>query len=219
MNTLIDGVRKFHREVFSARPHLYENLAQQGQHPRILFITCSDARIEPEVITQTQPGELYVVRNAGNLIPPHDPTQTRPVSGEEASIEFAVSVLGVAQIVVCGHSHCGAIEHLLDAGTARGLSGHPNECSHSLAVWLRHGAPSLAALASGSDLGSLSVEDKVVRLSHLNICTQLAHLQTIPSVAEAVEAGRVTLSGWYYCLEKGTVEVLDAHSQQFIPVI
>lgn len=220
---LIDGVRKFHREVFLARHQVYEHLAEEGQHPRILFFTCSDSRIEPEVMTQTQPGELFVVRNAGNLIPPHTPHHPHAISGEEASIDYAITVLGVRELVVCGHSHCGAMEHLLGTNTLcegrceRHAATAP--CNDTLREWLQHGAASLEALYQTPDLPHLTYAERVERLARLNIATQLGHLKTIPSVARALAEGRLELCGWYYCLEKGSVEVFDFQRHQFIPVV
>ena len=109
MQRLVDGVQRFQTNVFSAQRHLFERLAE-GQNPLALFITCSDSRINPNLITQTEPGELFILRNAGNIVPPYGASR----GGEEGSIEYAVSVLGVEDIIVCGHSHCGAMSALLD---------------------------------------------------------------------------------------------------------
>ena len=108
MQKLIQGLHRFQRDLFGSQRELFERLAQ-GQHPEVLFITCSDSRINPNLLTQTQPGELFILRNAGNIVPPYGAVQ----GGEAATIEFAVAGLGVKDIIVCGHSHCGAMKGLL----------------------------------------------------------------------------------------------------------
>jgi len=109
MDKIVEGIHQFQKDVFSSKQQLFEGLAD-GQHPRALFITCSDSRIDPSLLTQTEPGELFLLRNAGNIIPPYGTVE----SGEAATIEYAVSVLGIKTIVVCGHSHCGAMGGLLN---------------------------------------------------------------------------------------------------------
>ena len=126
MQKLIDGLHDFQRNVFGHRREFFERLAH-GQSPEVLFITCSDSRINPNLITQTQPGELFIIRNAGNIVPPHGPIP----GGEAATIEFAVSGLGVKDIVVCGHSHCGAMQALLDPSKVASMP--------CVSGWLVHG--------------------------------------------------------------------------------
>ena len=109
MQKLVEGIHQFQKEVFSSKQPLFEGLAD-GQHPLALFITCSDSRINPNLLTQTEPGELFILRNAGNIVPPYGAVE----GGEAATIEYAVSVLGVKDIIICGHSHCGAMGGLLD---------------------------------------------------------------------------------------------------------
>src|SRR5881227_2975221 len=113
MEKILDGVRRFRETVFREQQPLFERLARR-QAPQALFITCSDSRINPNLITQTDPGELFILRNAGNIVPPYGASR----GGEEGSIEYAVSVLGVEDIIVCGHSHCGAMSALLDPAKA-----------------------------------------------------------------------------------------------------
>src|SRR5579859_6664390 len=128
MQKLVQGIHHFQNQVFSSNKDLFEHLTN-GQHPDALFITCSDSRINPNLITNTEPGDLFILRNAGNLVPPHRPY----TGGEAATVEFAVAALGVEDIIVCGHSHCGAIKGLL----------HPEKLAEmpAVAAWLKHAEP------------------------------------------------------------------------------
>ncbi|WP_030712228.1 carbonic anhydrase [Streptomyces sp. NRRL F-2580] len=185
MQDLSDGVARFRREVFPAKAELFARLA--GTHrPTTLFIGCSDARVVPELITQSEPGELFVVRTAGNLVPAYAPGP----DGVTASIEYAVAVLGVTGIVVCGHSACGAMTALAE-GTDLGAAP-------SVADWLRHADASVARTASTGP-------DRVSALVRENVRAQLANLATHPSVARARAAGTLTLRGWVYDIRSGGV--------------
>ncbi|MEU8925789.1 carbonic anhydrase [Kitasatospora sp. NPDC048545] len=191
---LTRGVTRFRQDVFPARAELFSRLA--GHHaPRTLFIGCSDARVVPELITGAEPGELFVIRTAGNLVPAHTPG----ADGVAASIEYAVAALGVRDIVVCGHSACGAMTAL-----ARGhdLTGTP-----AVAAWLRHADASSARSATGGDdVGSAEVADLVRH----NVLAQLANLATHPPVARALARGEVALHGWVFDIATGAVEELTA---------
>ncbi|MGW6853787.1 carbonic anhydrase [Streptomyces virginiae] len=183
---LTDGVARFQREVFPAKADLFAHLA--GVHrPTTLFIGCSDARVVPELITQSEPGELFVVRTAGNLAPAHAPG----TDGVAASVEYAVAVLGVTDIVVCGHSACGAMTALAE--------GSDLSAAASVAGWLRHADASVAHTARVAGPERLSV------LIRENVRAQLANLATHPSVARALTAGTLTLHGWVYDIRSGGV--------------
>ncbi|MFK0203948.1 carbonic anhydrase [Streptomyces lavendulae] len=185
MHELTEGVARFQRDVFPAKEGLFAHLA--GHHtPHTLFISCSDARVVPELITGSEPGELFVIRTAGNLVPAHAPGS----DGVAASVEYAVAVLGVSDIVVCGHSACGAMTALAQR---HDLSGAP-----AIADWLRHADASRARAAGGG-------ADALVRE---NVRAQLANLATHPSVARALASGEVTLRGWVYDIPTGRVEDL-----------
>ncbi|MEL5955428.1 carbonic anhydrase [Streptomyces sp. CLV115] len=187
MYNLAAGVGAFQRDVFPAKAELFAHLADTHR-PSTLFIGCSDARVVPELITSSEPGELFVVRTAGNLVPAHTPAP----DGIAASIEYAVAVLGVEEIVVCGHSACGAMTAL---AAHHDLSGAP-----AIAQWLRHADASVARTAAdGQDVAALVRE---------NVRAQLANLATHPSVARASAANAITLRGWVYDIPTGTVEEL-----------
>lgn len=185
------GVARFRRDVFPAKAELFARLAT-NHTPTTLFIGCSDARVVPELITGSEPGELFVIRTAGNLVPAYTPS----ADGVAASVEYAVAVLGVTDIVVCGHSACGAMTALAE--------GHDLSALPTVADWLRHADASVARTADvGVDIGV----DALVRG---NVLAQLANLATHPSVARALAAARVTLHGWVYDIPTGKVAVLDA---------
>ncbi|MFD8789089.1 carbonic anhydrase [Kitasatospora sp. NPDC059599] len=184
---LTRGVTRFRQDVFPARAELFSRLA--GHHaPRTLFIGCSDARVVPELITGAEPGELFVIRTAGNLVPAHTPG----ADGVTASIEYAVTVLGVRDVVVCGHSACGAMTALAD--------GHDLTGAPAVAAWLRHADASRARAAAGD----------VADLVRHNVRAQLANLATHPPVARALARGEVALHGWVFDIATGAVEELTA---------
>ncbi|MEU1376099.1 carbonic anhydrase [Streptomyces triculaminicus] len=188
MHDLTDGVARFQRDVHPAKAELFARLATTHR-PTTLFIGCSDARVVPELITQSEPGELFVVRTAGNLVPAYAPGP----DGIAASIEYAVAVLGVTDIVVCGHSACGAMTALAES--------HDLSTAPAIAGWLRFADASVARTAAEAP--------DVAALVRENVRAQLANLATHPSVARALAAGTVTLRGWVYDIASGAVEELD----------
>lgn len=192
MHDLTEGVERFRHDVFPAKAELFAELAAHHR-PTTLFIGCSDARVVPELITQSEPGELFVIRTAGNLVPAHG---TGP-DGVAASVEYAVAVLGVTDVVVCGHSACGAMTALAE--------GHDLGGAPAVAGWLRHAEASLAratpAAGAPYDLEALVRE---------NVRAQLANLATHPPVARALAERTVVLHGWVYDIPSGAVERLDA---------
>lgn len=202
MQDLSAGVARFRRDVFPAKAQLFAHLAT-NHTPTTLFISCSDARVVPELITGSEPGELFVIRTAGNLVPAYTPG----ADGVAASVEYAVAVLGVADIVVCGHSACGAMTALAE--------GHDLSTLPTVAGWLRHADASLARAAdvtvAGADAGSdAGLGARVDALVRGNVLAQLANLATHPSVARALAGGRVTLHGWVYDIPTGKVTDLDS---------
>ncbi|MEU3355079.1 carbonic anhydrase [Streptomyces sp. NPDC037389] len=192
MPDLVEGVARFQRNVFPAKAELFAHLAAHHT-PHTLFIGCSDARVVPELITGCEPGELFVVRTAGNLVPAHTPG----TDGVAAGIEYAVAVLGVSDIVVCGHSACGAMTALAQG---QDLSAVP-----AVADWLRHADASRARTTAPAASAAPDV-DALVRE---NVRAQLANLATHPSVARALAAKAVTLHGWVFDIATGRVEALE----------
>jgi carbonic anhydrase len=202
MQDIIDGFLKFQREAFPTRAGLFKSLANT-QRPRTLFIACSDSRVVPELVTQAEPGELFVIRNAGNIVPSHGPDP----GGVSATIEYAVAALGVTDIVLCGHSDCGAMTAI---AKNKNLDHLP-----AVAGWLRHADAAKAITAAQHHHSDHEHLDALV---HENVITQLANLQTHPSVAVALKQGRLNLHGWVYDIESGQIEALDGTSQQFTPL-
>ena len=206
MRQLLHGVRIFQHRVFPACRSQFEQLAK-GQAPSTLFITCSDSRIVPELVTQTAPGELFVLRNAGNLVPPYDDTAP---SGEAATIEFAIEVLKVRDVIVCGHSHCGAIKGLLKPDSLAALPLVKN--------WLQHAEETreaISQLCGPNETG----EAHLTAAIEANVKVQLAHLRTYPCVIEAEARGELNLHGWFYRFETGDVNALVDETGAFVSAL
>jgi carbonic anhydrase len=204
MRRLLHGIREFQKNVFPAYREHFEKLAE-GQTPTTLFITCSDSRIVPHVLTQTGPGELFVLRNAGNLVPPYTAEHT----GEAATIEYAVQVLKVQDIVVCGHSHCGAIKGLLRPDVLEGLPAVKKWLAY--ADTIRQDVTEERGSADGS-------EDPLSAAIKANVLVQLNHLRTYPAIAEAEAHGSITLHGCFYRFETGQVTAFDPVAGTFVPI-
>ena len=196
---LIEGLRRFRSEYFPAYREHYQRLVEEGQKPTTLFIGCSDSRVVPDLITDSLPGELFIVRNVGALVPPFEIDSG--YHGVSAGIEFAVLVLGVTDIVVCGHTHCGAMRALYSA---------PNEASPHVTKWLE--------LARDARVDGPVTEENLRVTEQRAVALQLERLMTFPMVAERVERGEVSLHGWHYVIEEGRVDVLDIEAGVFKPV-
>ena len=203
MDKIAAGVVKFQQEAFEARRDLFERLAE-GQSPEALFITCSDSRIDPNLLTQTQPGELFLCRNAGNIVPPH----TNHTGAMTASIEFAVGALKVPHIIVCGHSECGA---MTGAMNPEGLENFPH-----VREWLSYARG--AVLISQRKGAGLTEKERLDLLIKENVLLQIAHLKTHPYVAAMLSAGETKIHGWVYDIRTGEVLVYDDAVNNFIPV-
>ena len=202
MQDIIDGFFKFRRDIFPERKDLFRKLAE-SQTPRTLFIACSDSRMVPELITQCEPGELFVIRNAGNIIPSFGPEP----GGVTATVEYAVSVLGVRDIVVCGHSDCGAMKAIASCDCMTGLP--------AVRSWLRYAD---AAKLINDTRTHQSDRERVESLVKENVVCQINNLRTHPSVALAIAQGRLELHGWVYDIESGSVTVFDKFALSFKPL-
>ncbi len=203
MQKLLHGIHHFQDNVFSSQRELFERLAE-GQHPEALFITCSDSRISPNLITQTEPGELFIIRNAGNLVPPYGAAN----GGEGATIEFAVVGLGIQHIIVCGHSHCGAMRGLLHPEC---LTGMP-----LMAAWLGHAeATRRIARQKYEDRPAEALLNVAIQE---NVLVQLENLRTYPAVAAGLARGKLKLHAWVYKMETGQVFAYDLERGQFAPL-
>lgn len=200
MKEIIEGFLKFQKNVFPERVKLFKSLANQ-QNPRALFISCSDSRLVPELVTQREPGDLFVIRNAGNIVPSYGPEP----GGVSASVEYAVAALQVNDIVICGHSDCGAMTAV---ATCKCLDHMP-----AVSSWLRY-ADSARVVNEARQHPDPSA--KVAAMVRENVIAQLANIQTHPSVRLALEEGRVTLHGWIYDIESGRIEAFDGKTGTFV---
>jgi carbonic anhydrase len=204
MQKLIEGIHKFQKDSFRQDRSLFEALAK-GQNPQALFITCSDSRIDPCRLTQAKPGELFVQQTAGNIVPPYDALH----GGEAATIEYAVNVLKIQDVVICGHSHCGAMSGLLNPESLESLPAVRAYLQHAQAT-RRIVDENYADLTDPEKRLTLTVEE--------NVLVQLENLRTHPSVASALERGALKLHGWVYKFETGEVFGFDPDKRQFLPI-
>lgn len=202
MQKLLQGIHRFQSGISPSQRELFERLAD-GQRPDALFITCSDSRINPNLITQTDPGELFIIRNAGNIVPPYGATN----GGEGATVEFAVVGLGILDIIVCGHSHCGAMKGLL----------HPEALKEmpTMAAWLAHAeATRWIARQKYSKLPNDALLNVTIQE---NVLIQMENLRTHPAVAAGLADGKLKLHGWVYKIETGQIFAYDPEHGQFLP--
>jgi carbonic anhydrase len=205
MHKLIKGIVDFRERLLPQYAKRFHDLAQ-GQAPDALFITCSDSRVVPDLLVSTDPGELFVMRNVGNLIPPAtvEGASTGDLS-EASAIEYAVLVLKVPSVVVCGHSECGAMK----AALARTPMPHtPN-----LAKWLHHSASAVFRLDQEGPLDSRL--NRCDQLSQLNVLVQLEHLATYPIVRERIAERKLHLSGWWFDIAKGDMYAYQRETRHF----
>lgn len=203
MANLVDGVHAFQAQYFASHRELFAQLAEAGQRPETLFITCSDSRVVPNLITSAAPGELFIVRNIGNIVPALD-----LAGGTSAAIEYAVEVLEVQNVIVCGHTLCGAMQAVLD----------PSGVEHLPRVkrWLDQGGRVRALVAER--YAHLTGRERVAAAVEENVLVQLDNLRAFPFVARRLEAGRLRMNGWVFHLETGLVTDYDPRLGQFLPL-
>ncbi len=200
MDSILAGVSRFQSEVYPQKKELFDRLAHT-QTPRVLFLTCSDSRIDPNLITQTGPGDLFVCRNIGNIAPPHGAAD-RSVA---TVVEYAVQALGVEHIVLCGHSGCGAMKGLLNPSSAQGLP--------LVGEWLKYADAARRVTAA---LHSEQSGEELLRLTaQANVAVQLTHLRTYPEVAARLENGKLALHGWYYDIGSGQIDICGQNGGVF----
>lgn len=202
MRKLIEGLQEFRKTYVPAHRELLAQLSQ-GQKPRVMFITCSDSRIDPNLATQSEQGELFIVRNAGNIIPPYGATN----GGEGATIEYAIHALGIEQIIVCGHTHCGAMKGLL----------HLNKLQEDMPLvydWLKH-AEGTRRLVKDSYTNHSDEEMLEVAVAE-NVLTQIENLKTYPLVHSRLYQGKLHIYGWVYQIETGEVLAYDPVTHTYV---
>jgi carbonic anhydrase len=201
MEKLIKGLQKFQQEVVTSKRAEFEQLAK-GQKPSTLFVACADSRVAPEIFTQSEPGEIFVIRNAGNIVPPYGSV----IGGVTASIEFAILALGVKNVVVCGHTDCGAMKGVL----------HPEKLTElpAVASWLKLAEASRRLVRE--NYANLSEAEALDVMIQENVIAQLENLKTHPAVASRLAKGELNLYGWVYHIANGQVDSYDASEQRFV---
>ncbi len=199
---LKQGIRRFQAEIYPAQAEQYKRVMNEPQRPHALIVTCADSRIHPEALTQAAPGEIFVARNVGNMVP----TYGEMLGGVSALLEFAVSALGVQHIAICGHTECGAMKALLEPESVESMP--------TVKSWLTnaHAALAAARVLTPSDQDLLRV------VTEQNVLLQMRHLRTHPAVARAVAKGELRLSGWVYDIAAGEVRICESEESGFEPV-
>jgi carbonic anhydrase len=204
MKPIIDGFLQFKKEVFPQKRKLFRDLAS-GQKPIALFITCADSRVVPDLITQSQPGDLFICRTVGNQVPPHGAATE---GGVASTIEYAVQVLGVPDIIVCGHSDCGAMKAALRPEKMAALP--------ATRAWLRNADAARAVVHE--NYPEVAEEVLLHLLTEENIIAQLEHVKTHPAVAPRVTRGELNLHGWLYHIHSGEITTFDSRTGRFVPL-
>ena len=208
MQKLIAGVHKFQQEQLGRYRELLHRLSKDGQNPHTLFITCSDSRVLAELITQSRPGDLFVVKNVGNIVPPA--TATGSTNSTAAAIEFAVASLEVTDVVVCGHSQCGALTALLRDQPTSDVQPH-------LHAWLELAAP-VRELISRNYAHLTDNQARVTAAAEENVLFALENLRTYPAVQQRLAAGTLRLHGWFFKIATGELFAYDPATEQFQPI-
>ncbi|MCP6760095.1 MAG: carbonic anhydrase [Fischerella sp. CENA71] len=202
MKKLIKGLREFQSSYFSTHQELFEQLSH-GQKPRVLFITCSDSRVDPNLITQAQLGELFVIRNAGNIIPPFGATN----GGEGATIEYAVQALDIQQIIICGHSHCGAMKGLMKLNNLR-------EEMPLVHDWLKYAEATRRLVLD--HYSHYQAEELLEIIIAENVLTQIENLRTYPVIHSKLYQGQLKIYAWIYQIETGEVLAYDPDKHGYV---
>ena len=203
MQKLIEGIRQFQSSYVPSHKALMKELSK-GQHPRVLFIGCSDSRVSPEIITQSEIGDLFIIRNAGNIIPPFEATN----GGEGATIEYAIDALDIKQVIICGHSQCGAMKGLLQLGELEDKMPLVYE-------WLHHAEATRKLVTD--NYGHLEKKEMLNALVAENVLTQIDNLRTYPVIRSKLYAGDLSIHGWIYKIETGEVLSYDVETHAFTP--
>ncbi|WP_297434400.1 carbonic anhydrase [Sulfurimonas sp.] len=199
---------KLFRTYFKKNKESLLNLVENGQAPKALFIGCSDSRVIPDMIIQSNPGDLFVIRNVGNFVPPFSPDEDFHATA--SGIEYAVSVLNVGEIIICGHTHCGACQHLFEE-----IDDTPNLIHTKKWLELGESAKKSAILS----LGINAPQEELLRLTEkLSVIKQIENILTYPNVKERFEANDLHIHGWYYDVETGNIEYYDADTYEFLPL-
>ena len=202
---LFEGYQHFREQYFKEEDSPFAQLVRKGQRPKVLMIACSDSRVDPDLIMNCEPGELFVIRNVANLVPPYE--IDKAYHGTSAALEFGVCVLGVHHIILMGHTQCGGMQTLVETS--------PQKDSF-LGKWLELAAEALDKTLTTSE--GLSQEEKVDLCGHHSLIHSLENLKTFPWIAERVKEGSLKLHAWNFDMVKGILEEYDPHTQTFRPL-
>jgi carbonic anhydrase len=201
---ILRGLKRFQKHVYPQHRELFEKLALR-QRPQALFITCADSRIDPSMLTQSKPGKLFICRVIGNIVPPYPKT----IGGVSATIEYAVGVLGVADVIVCGHTDCGVMKGVLNPGPLRPLA--------NVSAWLRHARPAVKRSKGRPPLKKRVSPEFLLAVTERNVVEQLNNLRSHPAVMARLAQGTLHLHGWVYHIGQGQVTVYDEGLEKFVP--
>ncbi len=210
MSDLLDGVDSFRQSTFKKNKNKYVDLVKNGQHPKALFIGCSDSRVVPNLITNSDPGDLFVYRNIGNFVPPFNPNVE--FHGTAAAIEYAVSHLKVSNVIVCGHSHCGAIKGVYERESL------DIESMAHLRKWLELGNRAKDIVDKMAIKQNFSFDEKLKHTEQISVIFSMQNLLTYPRVAQKIIDGVLSIRGWYYKIETGEILYYDEEEMEFLPI-
>jgi carbonic anhydrase len=208
LNTLIEGYKEFHAHYFE-KSTVYDQLLAEGQKPKAIVIACCDSRVDPAIVTGCQPGELFVVRNVANLVPPFD--KNPQYHGTSAAIEFAVKVLKVSHIIIFGHSYCGGIQALMQTSLDKNTNGTPHDFIHA---WMSIAEP--AKQKTLQQHPNDSIEQQAHYCEQASLCTSLSNLKTFPWIQARVNDGSLLLHAWYFDLATGVITAYQPSSEAFV---
>ncbi len=209
IETLIEGYHKFRRHYFSDSNSIFETLVRQGQRPKILMIACSDSRVDPALVMNCQPGDLFVIRNVANLVPPYEEDQS--YHGTSAALEFGVCDLSIRHIILFGHTQCGGIQALLKKSCER------NQPKSFISKWMELAKPAHEAVVKFHQ--EKSFEEKATLCGQYSLINSLKNLETFPCIAERVNKGTLSLHAWNFDLSRGILESFDREENCFREIV
>lgn len=212
LKKLVEGFNDFRTRYFTERQSLYRRLVNQGQKPKVAVIACADSRVDPAIVLQVEPGDIFAIRNVANLVPPYEEDQEGDVSyhGTSAALEFAVQVLGVEHVVVFGHAHCAGIQAMIDGQQGSTVSGRFIQAWTAIAAQAFHRAKAAKPSAEGPELARCCERQAVL--------VSLENLMTFPFIQEKVDAGQLEIHGWYLDIAEGDLSAYDPLKDSFEPL-
>lgn len=207
---LVDGFRDFRTRYFSERQDLYRKLVNQGQKPKVVVVACADSRVDPAIVLQVEPGDIFAIRNVANLVPPYEQDEDGDVSyhGTSAALEFAVEVLGVEHVVIFGHAHCAGVQAMIDGQSGKPVAGRFIPAWTSISSLAFHRAKAAKPDARGAELARCCERQGVL--------VSLENLMTFPFIKDKVEAGTLQIHGWYLDIAEGDLSEYDPDKNEFV---